>query len=412
MEETSKVSSYKFKYSISLLSGMIFWIYILIKILFFDIEESILKFYGFEDHWLLNWKVLIYLTLIGIIWKYLGNYRFFLNLIVILFFPLILIFWHFPKYFLYQIPKRLLNKNKWLLFYVYVNSLINTLYSFQHNLIKIPLLILAIVIIINSNNKSLTLFSIFILLGVLAIHLYNRFLLAFSPIRLFRLNLQLLNKHNSNDQNTKIKSIESYLELKDDLTSDIKILDEKKMQAVDQILSTHGILRFLGYRLREFKSPRVYMAFTSIAVIYSIILCIFLISLINYAVFKYDYTQFNVNTKNEMFHFLYYSFNSFFFNSIQDIQPIGILAKTLNMMAPFIGLTLTLFVLTVYFSAKSEEYRNDIENVILFSDQKIKDLEIDLKEAFSLSVIEGFELLKESKISFSKFINQLNKVDK
>ncbi|MDZ4710180.1 MAG: hypothetical protein SH818_17405, partial [Saprospiraceae bacterium] len=112
-----------------------------------------------------------------------------------------------------------------------------------------------------------------------------------------------------------------------------------------------------------------------------------------------------------------YSFHSMLLNSVNNIQPLSMLAKLLNMIGPFLGIIITIFLIALYMSAKSERYRENIDDVIKSSTYYVGELEKSLRQTFNKDVMEAIITLKLAKYSFyrmltdSKFFKDINELN-
>jgi len=396
---------------------LLVWVYLVIKIFWFDIERELMKNINFENHWILNYRFLIILIFFSLIWYFLGHLRFWKYFTFLIFYPIILMFWILPKFFLWKIPKKMHAKKSWLLMYVYLNIIINNVFLLRFNLLTLGSLLLAIVFINNSKNSVLLIssFAIFSLIGIF--HLINRFRLAFSPIRMFRINLQLLSMKNGKNPEFIENTISSYNKTIEIEKNNLDKIEQKKIDTIQTLVLTYKFYDFISKRLLEFKNIRLYMGISLLKVLYTFIFILFILSLINYTLFLINSDNFLIIGFVNYFDFIYYSFHSMLLNSVNTIQPISILAKILNMIGPFIGIIITIFLIAIYMSAKSERYRENIDDVVTSSTYYVSELEKTLRQTFNKDVMEAIITLKLAKSSlynmlfdsnFFKDINELN----
>lgn len=96
-KEKKKDSRFKVYFRESI--GFLFWTYLLIKILVFDIDVFIINEYVPFLKWMISYKFFILIAVITIYWLVFGNKELAKTISVILFYPFILIIWRIPVIF-------------------------------------------------------------------------------------------------------------------------------------------------------------------------------------------------------------------------------------------------------------------------------------------------------------------------
>jgi hypothetical protein len=286
------------------------WILFFIKIFILDVERELFINLDLQEHWILNFRFVFYCFIIAILWYVLGSKRFFINLGYFLIYPIIVIFWRLPKLILWQIPKFYYNKKNWIFMYAYLNSILNQLILLKSNLLKLSAFSISVLFIIYSSRPIFLVFSLITFNLIVIYHFYERIRQAFAPIRMFRVNLYLLSSKNKEFEDPSDKAVKEYNEFIDSGESDEAKIETKKVNSIEQLVISHQILSFISNRLNEFKQQRIYMMFSMLQVLYTMFLSIFLISLINYTLYKLNPTNFLFNSPIEYFDFIYYSFHS------------------------------------------------------------------------------------------------------
>ncbi len=387
----------------------ILWILVFIKIFILDIERELFKNLDLQDHWMLNYRFAFYCFIIAILWYVVGSKRFFINLGYFLIYPIIVIFWRLPKLFLWKIPKFFYYKKNWIFMYAYLNSILNHLILLKSNLLKLSAFSISVLFIIYSSRQILLLFSLFSFILIVLYHFYERIRLAFAPIRMFRINLYLLSFKNKEFEDPSDKAVKEYNEFIESGETDEAKIETKKVNSIEQLVISHQVLSFISNRLNEFKQQRIYMMFSMLQILYTMFFSIFLISLINYTLYKLNPTNFLIKSPIEYFDFIYYSFHSALLNSVPNIEPISKVAKTVNMFAPFIILFISLFLIALFFTTKSDKYREEIDDVIEFSTQKIVKIENIIQSVFKYNIPDAITKLKEAKSFFSGILDEVKK---
>jgi hypothetical protein len=77
------------------------------------------------------------------------------------------------------------------------------------------------------------------------------------------------------------------------------------------------------------------------------------------------------------------------------------------MFAPLILLFISLFLIALFFTTKSDKYREEIEHVIEFSTQKITKIENVIQSVFKYNIPDAITKLKEAKTFFSGVLDEV-----
>lgn len=404
MQESTSITIDKInKICIELLMLSI-WTYVFVKLFVFNIDELLINDISQQYLWIYQYRFIFLILYLSVIWYLVGTKSFAKVFSYTLFYPIILIIWKFPKFFLWKIPKLMFLKEKWLLMYTYLNGFINQLFNLRKNMLGWSIFLITILIIFNQSPPFLLWISLISLSFLLVYHFYQRFKLAFSPIRMFRLNLNLLSAHEEGKPDMATNTINGYEKFIEENKNDVKKVEDRKIQTIETLVFSHHFLRFITTRLNEFKDLRIYMAASSLKILSTFLVCVALITLMNLNIYHLDSKAFEINTAPTIFNFFYYSFHSIFFNSVETMVPMNNLAKTVNMLAPFLSIVVTVFLITLYFSVKSERYKENIDKVIVFSNQQLVTLETTMNEKFNHTIIDALEVMKNLKSPIYKLI--------
>jgi hypothetical protein len=365
---------------------------------------------GLSSHWIFYFRSIIYTAILCLIWYIMGNKRFLLSFAYVVFYPFIFIFWKIPKVAFWVIPKKMFKSKYWILLYSYLNLWINLFFSLRSSLLKLSLFLISLLMIFNSTNKMGLIACICAFFFLLIIHLVDRFKIAFSPIRIFQINFQLhLLKNKLSDLyiNELITKYNDFIKNED--KDDIEI-EKQKVETLQQFVITHQFVGFIKQRLLEFKRTKIYFAAFSFKIISTTVICMILISLINYASFQIYPSNFEVTTSINYFHFIYYTFHSIFLSSVEIIVPHTGWAMFLNMLAPITGLIITVFLITLYWNVSGERYRENIDELIVFSENYIETVENQVISCFNFNIKEALFYLKANKDSLYALFENVNTI--
>ena len=121
--------------------------------------------------------------------------------------------------------------------------------------------------------------------------------------------------------------------------------------------------------------------------------------MMNLIAFKISSLNFDLKIDPTFFDFIYYTFHSMLHGNITDIIPSGTIAKMIDIIAPFTSILITGTLLTVFFTVKTEQYRENLKEIIDFSNDQLAALEKLLVDNHKITITEALEFL-ESKKSF------------
>ncbi len=396
----------------------ILWSIIFIKLFVLDIESVFVEKYLPELSFLLAYRLIFYLLILVIIWYSLRNKSFFKNFFYFLGFPFYVLIWKLPKILLWRIPRYFFKRRHWIFMYSYINSVINHFWSFRFNTFKILLLLSSIILTFNSSSKVVLYFTLISQLFLLTVLIYDKFKVAFQPIGLFKLNLEL----------TKLKDKKKKKDFFDTIMSDIdeaeiveneeikdkkqlEKIEKKKKENIERIILIKSLFSFLSSRLKDFLSRRTYIVVFFTKTLLTFLFAWFLISMMNYNVFTISREEFNFQITPKFFDFIYYTFHSMLHGNIQDILPSGVLAKILDILAPTTSLLITGTLLTVFFTVKTEHYKDNLKEVIAYSDDKLNNLEQRLIDYHNYTMDEAMSFLEEKKSFVCIVVKEIDKIE-
>ena len=244
MPNSTSVIWNKMKKPIPEILALIVWVYVGTKIFFFNPDNLIIPHIKNDFLWIYNYRTIFLILILSLFWYTIGSLRFFKSLFYILLYPFLFLLWKLPKLFLWRIPRIMYKKNNWVLMYSYFNGIINNIYSLRVNLICWSSLLIALLILIFGELNLLLYTSLVVFFLLLAFHVYQRFKLAFSPIRMFRLNLEILSfkeKKKADFITNTVNDFEKY-KLKE---NDKEKIEDKRIRSIETLFLAHRFLKFI-----------------------------------------------------------------------------------------------------------------------------------------------------------------------
>ncbi len=390
---------------------LIIWSVIFTKIFFYDIEREFLEKYFMNLSGYFNYRIIFYCLFVIILWYALGNSRFFKNVLYLLFYPIIVFVWKLPKLAFWRIPKILFVSKSWLLIYAYINSWINHFWEFKYNLLRLALLTASLILAFKSNNKIVLYVVFTIILLLLISSLIDKFKIAFQPIRLFRLNLELSNIKEKHTKNATVQFIESFSKM-ENMDPSKEEYEKKHIEKVEQIILVKSMFSFITSRMKDFLNRKTYIFVFFIKTLFAFINAWLLISILNYISFKVSIDNYTVTSIPTFFDFIYYTFHSMLHGSIPQISPVGVIAKILDILALVTGLLLTGTLLTVFFTVKTEKYKKDLNEIIEFADEQLLQFETVLIEKFNFTLVQAVKFLESKESYVCSILKEMRKIEK
>ncbi|MCY1634400.1 hypothetical protein [Marinifilum sp. D737] len=397
---------------------IIIWSVIFMKLFVVDVERQFIEYYFMEFKPYFAYRVFFYSLILIVCWYIIGNKRFFKNLGYLVFYPIILLLWKVPKIFFWQIPKILYKSKSWLLIYAYINSWINHFWQLKYNILRFLLLMVSLILIFKSNNVIILYVVNFFILGLLISLLVDKFKTAFQPLRLFKLNLELSNLKDKEKYNVASKFIDNLKETEDvenldeeDSTKNELSVEKKQKENIEQIILIKSIFSFVTIRMKDFLSRKTYIVVFFLKILVAFLNAWFLISLLNYGAYKISESNFAVNNAPNFFDFVYYTFHSMLHGTIPHIVPSGVLGKVLDILAPFTGLLLTGTLLTVFFTVKTDKYKENLAEIIGFTETQLSQFENVLIEKYNFTLSQAVKFLESKKSYVCIIVKELDKIE-
>lgn len=365
---------------------LLIWIYISSKIFLtdYDLNYFTNTFPVSEMKYIFYRNVMFGISIL-ITWSLIGNKAFYKNVVLFFLFPfypvllsfIILFFWKLPAYFIKE-------KHDFLL-YSYIDNLVSLIAKFRLTLIKSMLLLLAFVILMGFENQILWI-AVFVF-GILQIlHLYKRYVETFAPIKVFQIKLSSIKPKNSFSKEKFDKDLER---IKPDQESKIEIAQ------MEYFLMISEFSKLFHRKIQDVLSTKSYFKGFLFKAIYSFFISIVLFGGINYAIYKIDPSNFDFSGEPEYFEFAYYSFFNIFSEGV-DISPITRLAKSVRMIGVSVGVIINLLVLAVYFTVRTNRYKENLEYLSKWSIDYSVNVTSYFVEKYGKNPTDGMLLLKSA----------------
>lgn len=355
-----------------------------IGIIFFRIDQYLLVDYP-SLAWvgsLLPFLLIMFIIIYTIRSKWYG--------VAFIFYPLLTIFWFFPK--------KVLKKGKIYLLGHYINSVFRKIINPKLFLINLSLLVVPLILLATIDNIYIHWLNISTLTYFYVRYIKNYISNSFKPAQLFGANLEVALTRIVNNNNTeKSTIIESFVNQK---TDDKLPEKEREKKQLTRLILANQTLNFVSKNLNSYKGKRAYL----IAWIYELL--IFLsISIgffwfLNYQIFIIEPNNFITSVLPTKFEFLYYTFKTITFGDIPTIVPNTIISKIIEIMSFLVlGVFLLVIAASIFFSFRQDKMKENIDLTTKICDNENKLILAYITEEFQTDVKGAMSEIKNIKNS-------------
>ncbi|MCH7828057.1 MAG: hypothetical protein IIC75_08830 [Bacteroidetes bacterium] len=376
----------------------VIWLYLFIKIFVYDIDLYFLNLVAPELIKILNYKFFIYIGLIALTWLILGNKRFSKLVAVIVFFPVIFLFWRIPKLFW--------KSKSWIGVFASIGILFTFFSSLKLNFMIFALVSISILLITISSNSTLLFISMLGLFIYLIHHYIKKFIYAFKPSHIFTIQSDAINNF--------WETIKKNFKLSDD----IKGLEVDNLNDAQQdkfctnlqfVIIINRILYFVTEKLKKFQKSGLNVVYYFISIFFTIFTTIFIFALQNFALYKIDPASFSSAPKGNFFFFIYYSFNTLFTNSINDFYPISDYSRLLNSFEIFLAFVILAILLFLVTTIVRDKHNEEISTAIVSINNKGKEMENVIYEDYKMDISQAIKFVESVQGNMIRIIYYFSK---
>ena len=365
---------------------LIIWSYILSRLFLTDLDLLFFSDYlNISKSKYVFYRNIFFLSAIICVWYSIGNIRFYKSVALFLLFPFYPVSIKTIQLLIWKVPKYLILKKYDFLFFTYIDKLISFAVNLKTILLKAVLLLLAFTILVGFEGTILWV-SIIIFIILQVMHLYKRYEETFAPIRVFQISLESINlkyRFNKEDFNNQLTNVSKSRE------KDIDIAQMEYFLLISEFSNVFNkkIVDILGSK--SYLKGFLFKAF------YSFFISIIIFGGINYAIFKIDSSNFGFSGVPKYFEFAYYGFFNIFSEGV-DIEPLSRLAKVSRMVGVSVGVIINLLVLAVYFTVRTDKYKENLQYLNNWSIDYSTNVEEYFFEKYGKKPADGLAMLKKT----------------
>jgi len=315
------------------------------------------------------------------------------------FYPLIVFFW--------KLPALIFRQKSWTLAFALANSIILFFRNLKQLVITVAVFFVSVTIILVSSNR-------YIVAGAgAAILILVLFSFGLSFASVFRtsalLNVYAIILNAWREAIAKGQRIDEKIQ-----TLPPNQLSTEQLKLWSSTLETRVLFNraclFLARRFRAYQRSRLNVAsgaFTSLALL---LITVLSFTFINIAAFKFEPASFVIHEPPAtFFDFFHYSFKSFLFTSIKEIEAVGALSQAIGMVENFLALLLGIIFASLLISVRSQKYSEDLDQVIRIIEKQGQIMEFQIVKEYKIKTIdEALSELDRASASMIKFLYWLS----
>jgi hypothetical protein len=379
------------------IAAIFFWIYAITKLFIYDVDLLIVRTFLPNAAWIVELKFFFIIGVLATIWLFTKSKTILITILYVLFYPIIVLVW--------KIPKVLIKRKSWIGAFTFIGIVLSFFKSLKLNTIALALFLIPLAIIWRCNHPFM-LWTAASLVCVFICFLFSRaFYFAFKPSLLFKVQSSVLSKiwENFKNQCSPDKEIKGL---------SIAQMTEKQLQQWSGALQNAIILNrtcyFLTTKLRDFQRSRINVFYYVTNFFFLVLFTIISFAVVNFAVYKIEPSSFSIGFAPRFFHFIYYSTNTLFTNSIVDFNPTSTLVRTLATVEVVFGFVLLVILFFLVTTVQSNRHTEEIDLVIKNMRLQGDTLEHFIREEYRLTIDQAIQELEKIKAGLMKVIYYLS----
>lgn len=333
------------KHILSHFLAALFWMYVILKLFVLNVDEVLVREFFPEALWLVEYRGVVLIGIFAVIAIVTWGFNLLGWVLHILFYPLILIFWHIPSW--------LVKRRAWTLTVALIAATASAIRSLRWTIIVAGFFTVGSTLIAAGISGS-PVISGMILISVCLVIIYVR-----TMLEAFRSSLDMFSSQS-------LDKLWAAISKNFTLTNDVRALEVDTMTEAQrntwianlQMSVLYGrVCYFIADKLRTLRQGRITAAIAAVKVAGLFIVTVIAFSLLSLGLHKVDHSQYIYDGVLRGFDFLWYAFQASFMNGVSEIVPKGALARALFMINE-LTTGLILFVIVVFFLTGVQAARN------------------------------------------------------
>lgn len=383
-------------------TSILIWSYLILKIFFFDVDRVLFLALFPGQEFLLNFKFLLLLLIVSLAWlcKLRPSNS---TLFYICFYPFIVILWRVPLF--------IWSQGSWLFVLMCANACFSLWASRKYIFISFTARILAVSLILFTDNAAALFISAAVLLSLLLTTYVRALFAAIRPsfmhrsfVKLMAITREKVPPIFTIDQDLKVLRAND-LPIQND---DKKIQEEWVNSLQNSVLFNRACL-FVAKQMREYQTSGADTLTNSLIASALMLQNICVFAFVNFALFKLDAAAFSYEKPPGIFLFFYYSFNGAFTNSIPELTAQSQEAQLLSMIAVIFTFLFGVIFVSFWVPQRARKAEKELDASISAIEKQGREVEVFIQSEYRFhSVEEAISELNRLEASLASFLRKLS----
>jgi len=317
---------------------------------------------------------------------------------ILILYPLLVLFWFFPKI--------ILRTGKIYLLANYFNFFFRRIIYFKKSIVHIGLFVVVSLSLAYLDSSYVKIIGMIVMSYFYYQYTIKFIKESFQPARLFGLDI-------NSSIDVYLKSPEKKFSLSKEIEKtkqDEKVDEvEKRKKTLFTLIVLNSLLETISQNLNGNKGRKAFMIAWVYQFLAFLLITLLFFTFLNYELFHIDKSHFTVNSNPTFFDFFYYTFKTITFTNIDSVIPTSVLAKTIEILSfSSIGLLLFIVIGTMFFSLRNEIINENIRktnDLCIFESNAIVEhirieYNVDIQELTNKPEIK--EVLDDFRLFFEK----------
>jgi len=373
--------------------GVTFWFYVIFQVFFYDVDSFLKALLPQNLDFIVDYKFFIFLTITALFALFIKKY--YLIYLYIVLYPLVVIFWKFPK-LIYRFKS-------WLLFLSVIEVISSFFYKFKFKIIITTITLFGLLLVVAFNSKPVIVFACLTLISVLLFSMVRTIYLSFRTPVFLKFHARMIEKIRNSNMAQKLILIDDKIKK----SKARKLTKEQSTTFLTNVqtgLLFHRIIYFWAYQLEKYRASKISFIMSGISYIWLYIKLVVFLSFINYGIYRINPAEFTLSS-DSFIYFINYSLNSLLLNETSQLLASGNISVFVRIVSGMIGILL-LAVLLLNFLYVAKQSKDDKELAKAIDDIKNqgKELELQIKDEYLVTAEEAVQKLQEFKTGLLSLI--------
>ena len=391
--DKKKGSDYKVIGQLGRVFGIFFWIYLIIQVFFYDVDSFLKTVLPQNAGFIVDYKFFAFLLTTALFALFVKKY--YLVYLYIIAYPLIVLFWEFPK-LIYKFKS-------WLVFLSVIDAISSFFYKHKYKIIITTTTLFGFLLVSAFNSKPVIVFGCLVLVLVLLFSIARTIYLSFKTPIFLKFQSDVIGKIRNSSFTRNLIFIDDKIK-----QSKAKKLTKEQSNTVLTKIQTgllfHRIIYFWAYQLEKYRASKISFILGGISYIWLFIKLVVFLTFINYGIYRINPAEFRF-VSGSFVYFINYSLNSLFLNETSQLIAIGNLSTSVKIASGVIGcLLLTVLVLNFIYVAKQSKDDRELTKAINDIKDQGKELETQIKGEYSVTAEEAIKRLQNFKAGLLSLI--------